>query len=292
MIVSMTGYGAAEQVENGATYALEVRSFNNRYFKATVKLPERLQFLEVEVEKLLRARISRGSVTYALRIKDRSESGAQALNVSALQEYVDQLTRVRVAPGVQTMIELASLVALPGVCEQPGDVDRDAVLRIITALTERVLASLMTMRREEGDALHRDLVQSCKEIRSELDSIRSKAPGVVTEYHQRLRDRVATLLKAGELALEAEALSREVAVFAERCDISEEITRLTSHLDQFAQMCDRGEQVGRTLDFLTQELLREANTIASKSNDAGITRSVVEIKGRIDRLREQVQNVE
>lgn len=292
MIVSMTGYGAAEQVENGRTYALEIRSVNNRYFKATLKLPERLQFLETEVERLLRARISRGSVTYALRVKDRNESGASALNVGALQEYVDQLTRVRVAPGVQTTIDLSSLTALPGVAEQPDENDRETVLRTITGLTDRVLGSVVAMRRGEGEALRRDLVQSCREIRSELDSIRLRAPGVVTEYHQRLRDRVATLLNAGELALDADALAREVAVFAERCDISEEITRLTSHLDQFAQLCDRGEQVGRTLDFLTQELLREANTIASKSNDAGITRSVVEIKGRIDRLREQVQNVE
>ena len=134
MIVSMTGYGASEHVENGATYALEVRSFNNRYFKATVKLPERLQFLEVEVEKLLRARISRGSITYALRIKDRSESGAQALNVSALQEYVDQLTRVRVAPGVQTMIELASRSTSPGCSQTPGSATSDETGRYSISL--------------------------------------------------------------------------------------------------------------------------------------------------------------
>ena len=119
-----------------------------------------------------------------------------------------------------------------------------------------------------------------------------RAPMVVEEYHQRLKSRVASLLEAGGFELHEEGLMREVAVFAERCDITEELTRLGSHLDQFLDLCDRPEPVGRTLDFLTQELLREANTIASKSNDTAIARNVVEVKATIDRMKEQVQNVE
>jgi len=148
------------------------------------------------------------------------------------------------------------------------------------------------MRREEGQALRRDLLGSCDAIRDHLSQIAAQAPKVVDEYHQRLKTRVETLMRAGGFELEAEGLMREVAVFAERCDISEEIARLRSHLDQFTQLCDREDRVGRTLEFLSQEMLREANTVASKSNNADIARSVVEIKGLIDRLKEQVQNVE
>jgi len=148
------------------------------------------------------------------------------------------------------------------------------------------------MRRVEGKALREDLHESCHAIRELLASVRERAPAVVDEYHERLHTRVSTLMSTGKFELEADALAREVAIYAERCDVNEEVSRLSSHLDQFEQICDRGEQAGRTLDFLSQELLREANTIASKSNDATITRNVVEIKGRIDRLKEQAQNVE
>ena len=163
---------------------------------------------------------------------------------------------------------------------------------MLTELTNRGLDALMDMRRDEGRSLHDDLLGYCEAVRTRLASIASRAPGVIDEYRERLRSRVASLMQSGGFQLEADGLLREVAVFAERCDISEEITRMGSHLDQFVEVCGRDEQVGRTLDFLAQELLREANTIGSKSNDAAIARSVVEIKGLIDRLKEQVQNVE
>jgi uncharacterized protein (TIGR00255 family) len=201
---------------------------------------------------------------------------------------------VSVPGGIQAVVDLSTFLSLPGVFESVT-LDDDAKQRekaVIEGLTERALQSLATMRTDEGKALKRDLFASCEAIRGELGVIRGRAPAVVEEYHERLRSRVAILMQGGNFELEADALAREVAIYAELCDVSEEVTRLASHLDQFVQLCDRGEQVGRTLDFLTQELLREANTIASKSNDAGIARSVVEIKGRIDRLREQVQNVE
>jgi uncharacterized protein (TIGR00255 family) len=186
------------------------------------------------------------------------------------------------------------LAGMPGVCESPAATEelRPRQWEIIERLTNSVLDSVAAMRREEGESLRRDLLSFCGAIRERLSTVTARAPTVIDEYHQRLRTRVSALLKTAELELESETLSREVAVFAERCDISEELSRLSSHLDQFAELCDREEQVGRTLDFLTQELLREANTIASKSNDAVIVRNVVEIKGLIDRLREQVQNVE
>jgi uncharacterized protein (TIGR00255 family) len=294
MIQSMTGYGSAEQTDGGVSYALEIRSVNNRYLKLTLKLPDYLQYLESDVERQLRGRLARGTVHCVLRVRGEVDAEQAGVNLAALQRYVDVLARVRVPAQLHPVIDLAAMLQLPGVCEA-ADLDDEAKQKeqkTVERLLGKALDALAAMRTEEGRALQRDLTLSCEAIRTALTTVRQRAPSVVGEYHERLRSRVAVLMQAGNYELEADALAREVAVYAERCDVSEEVTRLTSHLDQFIQLCQRGDQVGRTLDFLTQELLREANTIASKSNDAEIARSVVDIKGRIDRLREQVQNVE
>jgi len=294
MIQSMTGYGAAQQVADGACYVLELRSLNNRYLKLSTKLPEPLQFLEQRVERLVRNRLGRGSVTYTLRVRHEVDAGTQPINLEAMQAYVNRIASVSLPAGVQATIELATVAMLPGVCEAPP-LDDEARARheaVVDELSNRAIDALIGMRRHEGESLAGELRGLCQTIRTRALVISGRAPRVVEEYHQRLRSRVQLLMQAGGFELEADGLMREVAIYAERCDIAEEVSRLTSHLDQFAQLCERGEHAGRTLDFLTQELLREANTIASKSNDAEITQNVVEIKGLIDRLREQVQNVE
>jgi uncharacterized protein (TIGR00255 family) len=150
----------------------------------------------------------------------------------------------------------------------------------------------VAMRKIEGEALADDLVTHCKRIRQFVQDIAVRAPQVIADYQQKLRDRVALLVRDAKLDIDKESLIREVAVYADRCDISEELSRLSSHLEQFTKLCSSPELAGRKLDFLAQELLREANTVGSKSNDATITRDVVEIKSSIDRLKEQVQNVE
>ena len=296
MIRSMTGYGAAQRTEDGVRYSLELRSLNNRYFKTSIRLPEHLQFLETDVDKLLHSRISRGSVTLLLRVRDDSEAAASTVNAAALQSYLQQIRKAADVgrAGSDTTVDLAVLVGLPGVC-QPPELDEVASARfwqIVEALTTKAMDAVLDMRRVEGDAIREDLLGHCESIREHLRTIGELAPRVVEEYRKRLGDRVNTLLNLSRLSLEEDALVREVALFADRCDISEEIARLTSHLDQFAGLCESPEPAGRKLDFLAQELLREANTIGSKSNDAAITRQVVDIKSLIDRLKEQVQNVE
>jgi len=294
MILSMTGYGAAQTTDEGVAYAVEARTVNHRYLKINLKLPEQLQFAEAELESLVRKRIARGSVNLTIRARSQTAAALRPLDMSAVQAYVDQLTQARLPANVQPTIDLAAVALLPGVTES-AEVDEESRRRLAEALTQvsdRALSALTAMRRDEGRALSDDLADAVGQIRAEVAAIAERAPKVVQEYFERLRTRVATLLKAAELELQADALMREVAIYAERCDISEEISRIHSHLDQFVELCARGEQVGRTLDFLAQELLREANTIGSKSNDVGIARGVVQIKGLVDRLKEQVQNVE
>jgi uncharacterized protein (TIGR00255 family) len=294
MIVSMTGYGAAERSVDGVRYSLELRSLNHRYFKASIRLPEHLQMFEAEIDKLLRTRLARGSVAFLLRVKDDSARSAYAVNAAALQAYVDQVGQARVPDGMEISLDLAVLAGLPGVF-QPPDLDEQTRSRywdIVSGLTLTAMDALLEMRAQEGQALREDLLRHAADMRSHLQAVAELAPVVVQEYQKKLQERVNHLLSEAKLVLEQDAVVREVALFADRCDIGEEIARLRSHLDQFEKLCDASEHTGRKLDFLAQEMLREANTIGSKSNHAGITGHVVEIKGRIDRLKEQVQNVE
>jgi len=293
MILSMTGFGSADRHANGVSYRAEIRSLNGRYFKLAMKLPEELAALEPIVERRLRDRLGRGSITYSLSVRDESPQAAQQLNLAALQSYVDGLQQIR---GLEKacQIDLAGLVALPGVC-QPRTLDertQQLFQATIESLTDDAVNRLIEMRRMEGAALRKDLLEHCGQIRGLAGKIRERAPLVVEDYHQKLRSRVNALLASGEIQLDQDDLIREVAIFAERCDISEELARLASHLDHFAELCDAREEAGRKLDFVAQEMLRETNTIGSKANDAAIARYVVDVKALIDRIKEQVQNVE
>lgn len=294
MIRSMTGYGSVEFADNGVSYAVEIKSVNNRFLKLSLKIPEPLQYLENEIEKILRSKLSRGSVIFSLRMRYEQNDALRSINMVVMQQYIDQLAALHVPAGTNTTIDLAAITQLPGVCESPAldDETRNQFRTIVSKLTHQAMDEMIRMRDEEGQALYRDLEKCCSVICGEIDTIRAKAPLVIQEYHERLRSRVSMLIKESKLQLEADTLTREIAIYAERCDIEEELTRLNSHLEQYDQVCQRGENVGRTLEFLTQELLREANTIASKSNDAIISQSVVEIKRQVDRLKEQAQNVE
>lgn len=293
MILSMTGFGSAERHERGVSYRAEIRSVNNRYFKASIKLPDMVACFEAVIEQRLRNRLGRGSVTFSLSIKDESPQAACDVNMAALQSYVERLAKLRV-DGATIQIDAAALMELPGVC-QPRELTPDAMAAhqsLIEQLTDAAVDRLIEMRRQEGAALRRDMLEQCEKIRQLLGSIRERCPAVVDEYHKKLRTRVNMLLAQSQLELAQDDLVREVAIFADRCDVNEECARLDSHLEQFARLSDQPQEAGRKLDFLSQEMLREANTIGSKSNDTQIARLIVDIKALIDRIKEQVQNVE
>ncbi len=294
MIQSMTGYGSAQHNDAGVSYALEIRSLNNRYFKSSIKLPENLQFMEANVEKMLRQRLQRGSVTFVLRVRNSSATAAYDVNQAALEHYLSRIRAVTLPGELSAQVDVAAILDLPGVCQPPeqDDSGRDRAWEVVQSMTVTALDRLTEMRRVEGQALREDLLGHCARVRALAGEIAERAPVVIAEYQQKLRDRVAMLLRDAKLDVDKDQLLREVAVYADRCDIAEEVSRLSSHLDQFSKLCESPELAGRKLDFLAQEMLREANTMGSKSNDAAIASRVVEIKGSIDRLKEQVQNVE
>jgi uncharacterized protein (TIGR00255 family) len=294
MINSMTGYGEAQGEGNGVSYTVSIKTVNNRYFKTVVKLPELAAFLEEDIDKLLRENLGRGTVNYVLRLKDASADALFDIDQTALQGIAEKLNRAGISAGIHGPIDISNLLSLPGII-RPASPDaekaeqiRDLILRI----SREALEQLTKMRAVEGGFLEADLQKCCEVIREDLRQIHARGAVVLKEYAQKLKKRVDELLAHAELELDKEILVKEVALFAERSDISEEVARLDSHLQQFAQCCRANDQAGRRLDFISQEMLREANTIASKAADSEIARLVVDIKCQIDRIKEQVQNVE
>jgi len=294
MIYSMTGYGGAEGQLNGVTYAIEIRTVNSRYFKARIKLPEMVTFLEEEVEKILHKELSRGTINFVLRLKNAPASTLFEIDETALQAYIEKLKEVNSAAGIESPIDVSSLLSLPGVVSPilPDDEQIEKVKKTVLKITRQALDNVKQMRAAEGAALEADLRSHCEAMKADLDQIRSHSDSVIKEYQRKLKKRIDTLMADAKLELDQETLAREMAIFAERSDISEEMSRLESHIQQFEDSLEADGQSGRRLDFLSQEMLREANTIASKAGSTEIVHWVVDMKCRIDRIKEQVQNAE
>ncbi len=294
MIRSMTGFGIAQAELEGALVAVEVRSVNNRHFKCTLRIPDDFTVLEADIEAQVSRRLIRGSVIVTVRISNAAARIATRINGVRLNEYLAQLVE---ALGTEeaSRVDRGQLLLLPGVVVEDGGAVfleqlRPAVLRLLDEACDK----LMAMRQSEGAALREHLVEYGKVIRTRVDAIRLRVPEVIAAYQARLRQRIDGMLAEIGKTVEPADLLREVAIFSERSDIAEELVRLTGHLDQYESLLDPrfAEPIGRTMDFVAQELLREANTIASKSADIGISRQVVEIKTAIDRIKEQSQNAE
>jgi uncharacterized protein (TIGR00255 family) len=297
MIYSMTGYGEAEGQIDGLDYRLEIKAVNNRYLRTEIRVPDALGFLEEEIERLLRKYFLRGTVSYTLRVKGSASKTLVEIDETGLCDLVRRLDRVRsAAQGTASLsIDLATLLTVPDMV-RPTEPSEEEVAHIksgVLALSQQAIERLKEMRAVEGGFLDADLQGHCQAIAADLEYIQTRRAMVLQEYAQRLRKRVDEMLAEVKLKLDEETLAREVAILAERSDISEEIARLQSHLSQFEQARHlEGEQVGRRLDFISQEMFREANTIASKASDNDIARRIVDVKCRIDRIKEQVQNVE
>ena len=295
MIRSMTGFGGAQAQVSGIHYALEVRSLNSKYFRAQVRLPDELQGIEAELETALAKRLNRGTAVVTVRVSDSSAEAATPINANAAQRYLDQLLAMRGADHPAVRIDLATILALPGVMVSESPADRlDREKQVLLELLDEASTKLISMRVREGTTLQADLRRHCKTIADRLAVVGERLPQIIQLYQDKLRNRMVSLLEGTGATVRDEDLLREVAIFAERSDIAEEVDRLQGHLAQFGELLDKDdiEPRGRTLDFIAQEMLREANTIGSKCLDSAVARHIVDVKGAIDRIKEQVQNVE
>jgi uncharacterized protein (TIGR00255 family) len=291
----MTGFARICREVGGISYAVEIRAVNNRYFKPNIKLPETAAFLEQEIEKLLRQHIYRGTVNYLLRYKNVSGEPMYEIDSAALKSYIAKLNSINCPDGgIECRINLADLLLLPGVVrpQDPENEKAEQLRKAVLEVTGQAIEQLKIMRSQEGQALVEDLTEQCGQIKNLLEGIKARKQIVVNEYRDRLAARVKELLGSVRLELDSDTLAREVALFADRSDIGEEVIRLGSHLEQFIAGCQKEERAGRKLDFISQEMLRETNTIASKASDAKICLDVVQVKSCIERIKEQVQNVE
>ena len=290
----MTGHGEAYCQQDATSLAVEVRTINNRYFKLTLRAGEGYAALESRIDSVVRQQIRRGTVQGSLRLDRDAAADQFKLNIPVLASYRRQLETLYDQLHVSDTIHLESLLGLPGVVDErtARTVDTDRDWPLIERGLREALDGLTRMRTEEGRAMAADLQSNLQLMAAEVDRIAERVPLVVNAYRERLTDRLNQLLSGFDVRVEAADVIREVGIFAERSDISEEIVRLRSHLDQFQSILGDTESNGRKLEFLTQEMFRETNTIGSKANDAEIARHVIEIKTAIERMREMIQNVE
>ena len=290
----MTGYGESQCHDDGVAVAVEVRSINSRYFKLSVRTSEGYGSFEPLIEAAVRKYIKRGAVQVGVRVDREPTTDDYRINAQVLAGYRRQLEKLERDLGGFDPISLDTLLSLPGVVNEIGVDSTGAVERwpLVEATLNQAMEMVSQMRAKEGHAMAEDLLSNCSAIAKQVDCVERRADVVVDSYRNRLTERLQRLLDEHDLSVEPADVIREVGIFAERCDISEEIVRLRSHLDQFGALMQTPESSGRKLEFLTQELFREANTIGSKANDSEIARHVIEIKAAIERMREMIQNVE
>ena len=290
----MTGFGESHCQQDGIAVAVEVRSINNRYFKLTVRASEGYGGLEPLIDAEVRRTVHRGTVQVNVRVERPLSPEDFKINVDVLERYRTQLRSLQQQWNPDQAVSLDALLPLPGVVNDATGVafDTAADWPVIERVLKSAMQGMVQMRSEEGKAMAADLVVNCRSIAASLGQIECRVPLVVADYRTRLHERLTKMLSEFEVTLDSSDLIKEVCLFAERGDISEEIIRLRSHLDQFQSTLQLPESSGRKLEFLTQEMFRETNTIGSKGNDVEIARHVIDIKAALERIREMIQNIE
>ena len=294
MIKSMTGFGRGEYTDGKRNITVEIKSVNHRYSDISVKMPRRYGFAEDKIKSAVKGGLRRGKVDVSVMVENITENDINIrLNEPIARQYYDNLKTLKKDFDVEGDISLSLLATMPDVMKAIPDVeDEEEIIKAILIPAEEAAVNLEKMRSIEGEKLAEDLLKKGENIKKILDKIEERAPLVVKDYMERLKIRIAELLD-GNATVPEERILTEAAIFADKCAIDEEITRLNSHLLQLAKIVKSGNEAeGKKLDFLVQEMNREANTIGSKANDLAITERVLAMKNDIEKIREQAQNAE
>ena len=294
MVKSMTGFGrATSDDENNRSFSIEIKSVNHRYLDVNVRMPKTFISLEEKIRRLISEKLNRGKVDVFINFKDYSKAqGIAKVNLEFAKSYVKCLDTLKNEfKDIEDNIKISMIANHPEVIviEEKED-DLEKLWLDIKVVLEKAVDNIVSMRRNEGEKLAKDILAKCIKIEGLVDFIESKSSIIVENHRNKLKEKIKDLL--GDVNIDENRLAMEVVIFADKATIDEEIIRLRSHISQLRESLSFKEAIGRKLDFLVQEMNREANTIASKSTDLEITNSVIDIKNIIEKIREQVQNIE
>lgn len=292
MIKSMTGFGRAQAEKDGYAITVEIKTVNHRYNDIFIRMPRHMTFMEERVRNEILRRIARGKIDAYITFEETKDAPKTvSCDFELIKAYMEAFDVLKNQYGVKDDIGLSLFAKIPDVFTvKKQETDENVLWSILKPVLDEALNCVVLMREKEGKELKLDLLQKCNYIENMIEEISKRAPCVVTDYKNRLEARIKELVQ--QQNIDEYRIATEVAIFADRCSIDEEIVRLKSHIEQVRHTLEMCQPVGRKLDFLIQEMNREINTIGSKANDIFITRIVVDLKSEIEKLREQVQNIE
>ena len=289
----MTGFGRAECQDGDYSYKAEIRSVNNRFIEINTRLPKAFLDLELPLKKLVKSHCARGSNNVTITLANANGNPGDweiKPNLPLASQYVEALKEIQTSLGLEGKVNIDSIIGLRDIIKvEPVTID-PAKESLLLNIAESALASLQKMREEEGKYLQNDLSERIDTIEKHAEQIKTRQPEIIQEYKARLKEKIK-LLNDG-IEIDESRLAQETAILADRCDITEEITRFVSHLKQFRKLFKSTEPMGRKLEFITQEINREVNTMGSKSSDIQVANLVIEIKSALEKIREQLQNIE
>jgi len=291
MIKSMTGFGRAEYENCGREYVVEIKTINHRYSDVNVRISRQYSFLEEIIRKSVAKAISRGKIEINVQINSFGDDKKQiSLDENLMKKYLDAAIRLEETLGVKNDLAFSRLLSLPEIVSVSADTTEDEYVEDLQCALSQAIEKLNEMRAKEGEALKNDLILKLEGIAERFEEICQKASNVVPEYRKKLLERLKEL--EADSLIDETRLAGEIAIFADRASIDEEIVRFKSHIRQFEDNLNLDEPIGKKLDFIVQEMNREINTIGSKANCLDITNLVIAIKNEIEKVREQIQNIE
>lgn len=291
-LLSMTGYGSAKGSVEGQEITVELKSVNNRYLDCSVRLPRNFLFAEDTVKQAVSAGVSRGKVDVFVSAQASQDSGTVvSVNEELARGYRDAVARIAETLGLESRLNAFSLARFPDVLTvERRELDKDKAAAALSEITAKAVEEFNAMREREGERLRRDMLGKLETIEGLVSVVEERSPQTVKEYRERLEARLRDIL--ADRSLDEQRVITEAAIFADRTAVDEETVRLRSHIAQFRTMLEEGSPIGRKMDFLVQEFNRESNTIGSKCSDASLAKVVVDLKSEIEKIREQLQNVE
>lgn len=291
MIKSMTGYGKSNISINSREYQVEIKSVNHRYSDINIKMPRVISYLEEDVKKEILSKIKRGKVDVFITYTNNSgECNEVKINKEIAKIYINELKKLAQEEEISANIEVTEISKLPDVLTIKTNNNDETIKRELLQAVDIATQNLLSMKQAEGEKINNDLLNRLKYILAKTEETSKLSTGLIEQYVVKLEERIKELLKTEEI--DRTRLAQEVVIYADKCSIEEEITRLKSHISQFEELLKSDQAVGKKLDFLTQEMNRETNTIGSKANNLDITNNVIDLKTEIENIREQVQNIE